>query len=65
VGCGETHDRWNGRAGDFEYQTMILRLGGERGVVRRGCFLTQNTLPLFDRLLDIRDGFLGRSAAES
>jgi len=20
AGCGETHDRWNGRRGDFEYQ---------------------------------------------
>jgi hypothetical protein len=34
AGCGDIHDRWNGRAGDFEYQTTILRLGGERGMVR-------------------------------
>jgi hypothetical protein len=60
AGCGETHDRWNGRAGDFEYQTTILRLGGERGMVRsERLFLTQNTLSLFDRLLDILDGIPG------
>jgi hypothetical protein len=60
AGCGETHDRWNGRAGDFEYQTTILRMGGERGMVRsERLFLTQNTLPLFDRLLDILDGIPG------
>ena len=29
AGYGETHDRWNGRAGDFEYQTLILRLAGQ------------------------------------
>jgi hypothetical protein len=60
AGCGETHDRWNGRAGDFDYQTTILRLAGERGMVRRErLFLTQNTLPIFDRLLDILDGIPG------
>jgi hypothetical protein len=60
AGYGETHDRWNGRAGDFDYQTAILRLGGERGMVRQEkLFLTQNTLPLFDRLLDILDGIPG------
>src|SRR5580704_13007135 len=60
AGCGETHDRWNGRAGDFDYQMSILRLAGERGMVRRErLFLTQNTLPIFDRLLDILDGLPG------
>jgi hypothetical protein len=60
AGCGETHDRWNGRAGDFDYQTSILRLGGERGMVRNErLFLTQNTLPHFDRLLDILDDIPG------
>jgi hypothetical protein len=60
AGCGETHDRWNGRAGDFDYQATILRLAGERGMVRRErLFLTQNTLPIFDRLLDILDGIPG------
>jgi hypothetical protein len=60
AGCGEIHDRWNGRAGDFDYQTSILRLGGERGMVRHEkLFLTQNTLPIFDRLLDILDGVPG------
>jgi hypothetical protein len=64
AGCGETHDRWNGRAGDFDYQTTILRLAGERGMVRRQrLFLTQNTLPIFDRLLDILDGIPEKSAA--
>jgi len=53
AGCGEIHDRWNGRAGDFAYQTSILRMGGERGMVRHErIFLAQNTLPVIDRLLD-------------
>jgi hypothetical protein len=60
AGYGEVHDRWNGRVGDFDYQTAILSLAGERGMVRRErLFLTQNTLPLFDRLLDILDGLPG------
>jgi hypothetical protein len=60
AGYGETHDRWNGRAGDFAYQTEILRLAGERGMVRQEkLFLTKNTLPLFDRLLDILDALPG------
>ncbi len=60
AGCGETHDRWNGRAGDFDYQMSILRLAGERGMVRQErLFLTQNTLPTFDRLLDILDNIPG------
>lgn len=60
AGCGEIHDRWNGRRGDFDYQTEILRLGGGRRMVRHErLFLTQNTLPHFDRLLDILDGIPG------
>jgi hypothetical protein len=60
AGHGEIHDRWNGRAGDFDYQTSILRLAGERGMVRQEkLFLTQNTLPIFDKLLDILDGIPG------
>ena len=66
AGCGETHDRWNGRAGDFDYQTAILRLAGERGMVRREkLFLTRNTLPIFDRLLDILDAIPGELAGRS
>ena len=60
AGYGETHDRWNGRTGDFDYQTAILRLAGERGMARQEkLFLTKNTLPLFDRLLDILDALPG------
>jgi hypothetical protein len=60
AGCGETHDRWNGRRGDFDYQTAILRLGGERGMVRHErLFLTHNTLPHFEHLLDILEGIPG------
>jgi hypothetical protein len=56
TGYGEIHDRWNGRAGNFDYQTTILRLAGERGMTRQEkLFLTTNTLPLFDRLLDLLD----------
>jgi hypothetical protein len=61
AGCGAIHDRWNGRVGDFDYQTSILRLGGERGMARvERLFLTQNTLPTFDRLLDLLDGIPGQ-----
>ena len=60
AGYGETHDRWNGRAGDFDYQTAILRLAGERGMARQEkLFLTRNTLPLFEHLLDILDAIPG------
>jgi hypothetical protein len=60
AGCDHIHDRWNGRAGDFDYQTLILRMAGERGMARRErLFLTRNTLPVFDRLLDILDGIPG------
>src|SRR6202042_3455377 len=60
AGCDKIHDRWNGRAGDFDYQMSILRLAGERGMVRQErLFLTQNTLPIFDRLLDILDNIPG------
>lgn len=60
AGCDNTHDRWNGRRGDFDYQISILRMAGERGMVRQErLFLTQNTLPLFDRLLDIMEGIPG------
>jgi hypothetical protein len=47
--CGDTHDRWNGRRrGDFDYQTMILRLGGERGMVRHErLFLTPKCAAAF------------------
>jgi hypothetical protein len=60
AGYGETHDRWNGRRGDFEYQIEILRLGSNHGMVREEkLFLTKNTLPVFDRLLDVLDAIPG------
>ena len=60
AGFGAIHDRWNGRAGDFDYQITMLRLGGERGMVREEkLFLTKNTLPVFDRLLDLLDTIPG------
>jgi hypothetical protein len=60
AGCDKIHDRWNGRTGDFAYQTEILRLAGERGMVRRErLFLALSTLPLFDRLLDVLDSIPG------
>jgi hypothetical protein len=63
AGCGQTHDRWNGRAGDFDYQAEMLRLGAERGMVHRfRLFITKNTLPLFDRLLDVLDNIPGDTA---
>jgi hypothetical protein len=61
AGCDRIHDRWNGRAGDFGHQTAILRLAGERGMVRQErLFLAQNTVPVFDRLLDILDSIPGQ-----
>ena len=66
AGCGETHDRWNGRRGDFEYQMEILRLGAENGMVREEkLFLTKSTLPLFDRLLEILDAIPGEQRNRS
>jgi hypothetical protein len=42
AGCGDIHDRWNGRAGDFDYQTSILKMAGERGMIRQEkLFLTK------------------------
>jgi len=62
AGCGKIHDRWNGRAGDFDYQISILRMAGERGMVRQErLFLTRNTLPLFDQLLDIMEAIPGEA----
>lgn len=60
AGCDQVHDRWNGRRGDFDYQIAILRMAGERGMVRQErLFLARNTLPQFDRLLDIMEGIPG------
>jgi hypothetical protein len=60
AGCGAIHDRWNGRRGDFDYQIMILRMAGERGMVRQErLFLAKNTLPVFDSLLDVMEGIPG------
>ncbi len=60
AGSGDTHDAWNGRTGDFDYQTRILRLGGERGMVRHErLFLAKNILPVFDRLLDFLENIPG------
>src|SRR5262249_26511896 len=60
AGCDQVHDRWNGRRGDFEYQLAILRMAGERGMLRQErLFVAKNTLPGFDRLLDVLDGIPG------
>ena len=66
AGFGATHDRWNGRAGDFDYQVTVLRLGGERGMTRQEkLFLTKSTLPLFGRLLDLLDAIPGELRGRS
>jgi hypothetical protein len=66
AGFGATHDRWNGRAGDFDYQVTVLRLGGERGMTRQEkLFLTKSTVPLFDRLLDLLDAIPGELRGRS
>jgi hypothetical protein len=44
----------------------MLRLGGERGMLRQEkLFLTKNTLPLFDRLLDLLDTIPGELRGRS
>jgi hypothetical protein len=66
AGFGAIHDRWNGRTGDFDYQLTVLRLGGERGMIRQEkLFLTKNTLPLFDQQLDLLDTLPGESHSRS
>jgi hypothetical protein len=61
AGYGPIHDRWNGRRGDFEYQISILRMAGERGMVRQErLFLAKNTLPDFDALLDAMERIPGQ-----
>jgi hypothetical protein len=66
AGDGEIHDRWNGRPGDFEYQLTVLQLGGERGMARQEkLFLTKNTLPVFERLLDRLDALPGEPRGRS
>jgi len=60
AGCAETHDRWNGRRGDFDYQISILRMAGERGMIRQErLFVAESTLPLLDRLLETMDSLPG------
>ena len=60
AGCAETQDRWNGRRGDFDYQIAILRMAGERGMTRQErLFITPNTLPHFDALLDTMESIPG------
>jgi hypothetical protein len=62
AGCDQTHDRWNGRRGDFDYQMSILRMAGERGMGRQErLFVAKSTLPQFDRLLDALDGLPGEA----
>jgi hypothetical protein len=44
----------------------VLRLGGERGMIRQEkLFLTKNTLPVFDRLLDLLDTIPGELRGRS
>src|ERR1700744_439482 len=60
AGCDATHDRWNGRRGDFDYQVAILRMAGARGMLRQErLFVATNTLPAFDRLLDLMESIPG------
>lgn len=61
AGYGEMHDRWNGRAGDFDFQMNNLRIAGELGMeISQRLFLTQSTLPLLEPLIDQLDELPGR-----
>ena len=62
MGCGGLHDRWNGRRGDFERllktQCVAVSLGME---LEQRIFLTRESLPMLDQLLDTLDELTGKS----
>jgi hypothetical protein len=51
AGVDATHDRWNGRHGDFDFLMESLRIGAELGL-KHGTtlFLTRSTLPQLEEL---------------
>jgi hypothetical protein len=62
AGLDAVHDKWNNRAGDFSYQTSILRRGGALGMVRHErLFLAKNTIGVMDQLLDVLETIPGQS----
>jgi hypothetical protein len=59
-GYGDSHDRWNGRRGDFNFLMRAQRIAAELGMqLHQKIFLTRSTLPLLDELLDRLDMFPG------
>lgn len=56
AGCGSTHDRWNGREGDFEFLFQTMRTAAEIGLrVHQRIFVVRSTLPVLANLIDKLD----------
>ncbi|WP_026595648.1 hypothetical protein [Methyloferula stellata] len=56
AGCGSTHDRWNGREGDFEFLFQTMRTAAEIGLrVHQRLFVVRSTLPVLADLIDKLD----------
>ncbi len=52
AGHGAVHDRWNGRAGDFEYLIGIQRIAGQLEMkLGQSLFLTKSTRPYIEDLI--------------
>jgi hypothetical protein len=57
VGCGDVHDRWVGRRGDYEFLLQAFRTSLDIGLgYSVTMYLTKSTLPLLDRLAADLDG---------
>jgi hypothetical protein len=56
LGHGEVHDQWNRKAGNFAFQMEAQKVANDlgMGLIQR-TFLTNSTLPLVERWLDLLD----------
>lgn len=56
AGHGPTHDRWNGRRGDFVWLLAVQQLAMELGMeLGQSLFLAKSTLPLLNALIEELD----------
>jgi hypothetical protein len=61
MGCGALHDRWNGRRGDFERLLKTQRVAASLEMeLEQRIFLTRESLPMIDQLLDTLDELPGK-----
>jgi hypothetical protein len=61
MGHGALHDRWNGRRGDFERLLKTLRVAASLEMeLEQRIFLTRESLPMLDQLLDTLDELPGK-----